>query len=85
MITVGEFLGMLDACDHFIVIYDENVIGDDSDNYGDLLWASDTDTQIPRDVENLDVYSFDLEEKILRIWAEGEGIANKYRYSGWND
>ena len=78
MIFVEDFLNLLDANDHDIVIYDENVTDADAENWGDLLYDSSVDAKIPRGVLLMRVASFDLEESILRIWAKGEGVPNRY-------
>ena len=78
MLTVQELLDLCYHCDHTIVIYDENVVGDDADNYGDLLWDSSTGDIFPEEVGDLEVLSFDLEDRLFRIWANGEGIPNRY-------
>jgi hypothetical protein len=81
-ITVNDLMDLLDACDHDIVIYDENVIDEAAENYGDMLYSSESGRKIPGDVLALDVVSFDLEDNIFRIWAYGEGIPRKYPYGG---
>jgi len=78
MITVQGLLDLCEFCDHAIVIYDENVVGDASDNYGDLLWDSTTGDIFPAEVGDLEVASFDLEDDLFRIWAIGWGVPNRY-------
>ena len=84
MILVSDLLALLEACDHTIVIYDDNVRYEAAENYGDLLWSSDTGTDVPDDVLAMEVLSYALEDIIFRIWVNGEGIPNKYQYEGWN-
>lgn len=78
MFTVQDLLDLCEYCDHYIVIYDDNVIGDDAVDFGDELWSSKTGEIFPTEVGDLLVNSFELEENIFRIWANGEGIPNRY-------
>ena len=73
-ISVEDLLELCGICDHNIVIYDENVMGADSDNYGDLLWADDLNVPIPEKVLKQEVLSYDLEDTVFRIWVNGDGI-----------
>lgn len=78
MLTVGELLDLCEVCDHNIVIYDENVIYDDADNYGDLLWEGIISDVVPARISALSVVSFDLESDVFRIWVDGTGVRTIY-------
>lgn len=78
MLTVADLLDKLAACDHYIVVYDENVVGLDSEDSGDALWDSDAEYKVPSYVARLEVLSFDLEGDVFRIWVNGAGEAHMY-------
>lgn len=70
--SVGEFLDMLEAfSEHYLVIYDDEIVGDDSDNFGDLLYDSNKYGigDIPDDILRYKLISFDIEEDVLRLWV----------------
>ena len=74
-ITVKELLDLCSVCTLDIVIYDEEIYGDAADNAGDLLWDESFGEDIPSDVLELPVVSFDIEDTVFRIWALGKGIS----------
>lgn len=76
--TVGEFMALIGVNDHDLVIYDENVVGNDADNYGDLLYDSgySRGNRVPDDLLDLLIVGIDLEETLCRLWVDSAGIPN---------
>lgn len=78
--TVNDFINLLEYNELPIIIYDDLVTGDDSDDYGDLLWTSTSDKEIPDEVYDFEILGIDVEKTLVRLWVRGEGIPHKYDY-----
>lgn len=84
-VTVEEFFDIADVVDRTVVVYDDNVRGEDSDDYGDLLWATDVSEPMPYDIGDFWINVIDITPEVVRLWVDGDGIPNKYHYPEWHD